>query len=157
MERSTLFLSSVNHLFLWAISHMLNNQRVYKLSKKRTEDAIDKKDLTLGCAAPLTGKKACIRLVSQPQLMVGFEVLTPWLVDLHVQWPLWGNKRPFPETSKHNTLLAGLYIYTFIIYIYTCFHPAYESRSCRAYSWTTSKGLIVRTDAVVLCSGSYLC
>ena len=50
-----------------------------------------------------------------------------------------------------------IYIYTFIIYIYTCFHPAYESRSCRAYSWTTSKGLIVRTDAVVLCSGSYLC
>jgi hypothetical protein len=97
---------------------MLNNQRVYKLSKKRTEDAIDKKDLTLGCAAPLTGKKACIRLVSQPQLMVGFEVLTPWLVDLHVQWPLWGNKRPFPETSKHHTLLAGLYIYIYIYYIH---------------------------------------
>jgi len=32
--------------------------------KKRTEDAIDKKDLTLGCAAPLTGKKACIRGLS---------------------------------------------------------------------------------------------
>ena len=134
MERSTLFLSSVNHLFLWAISHMLNNQRVYKLSKKRTEDAIDKKDLTLGCAAPLTGKKACIRLVSQPQLMVGFEVLTPWLVDLHVQWPLWGNKRPFPETSKHHTLLAGLYIYIHLLYTFIHVFTRHTSHARAAHT-----------------------
>ena len=39
MERSTIFLSSVNHLFLWAhyTMAMLNNQRVYKyIIKKHT-------------------------------------------------------------------------------------------------------------------------
>ena len=47
MERSTIFLSSVNHLFLWAhyTMAMLNNQRVYKYIIKNTHIYISQIDI----------------------------------------------------------------------------------------------------------------